>query len=251
MTKARGKPIGAYVYAYVMPCGTPYYIGKGRGGRAWDKKTHRVEVPPLDQIWILRDGMSDGEALEQEKAWISCLGLLIDGAGPLQNLSYGGEGWALSSSFARNRRIANGIWRRNYQELASFCGHLGLRMPGYLELVRAPWRKRPYGRNGCHGLAQEAYSFWGSLGCCDDPDKHESEKYLTQLRLEVYKLFYQRFSEGFSPRMLLQVTRIIDAVRRQNKCFQDVELNECECKVAKYYLLSLVPRSGCRFTRNP
>lgn len=47
----RHFPLDYYVYAYIRPNGTPYYIGKGKGGLAWGG--HTCQVPTDDRIIIL------------------------------------------------------------------------------------------------------------------------------------------------------------------------------------------------------
>ena len=50
-----------YTYAYLRKGDrTPYYIGKGRGKRAYDRYTHRVKVPDdRDRIIFLKENVSE------------------------------------------------------------------------------------------------------------------------------------------------------------------------------------------------
>ena len=81
-----------YVYGYFREDGTPYYIGKGKGRRAWN--SHKRNMLPGDRsrIKILLDGMTEEEALEAERDLISLLGRKDLGSGCLRNLTDGGEG---------------------------------------------------------------------------------------------------------------------------------------------------------------
>lgn len=82
-----------YVYAYVRADGTPYYIGKGTGNRAWrHRKADRVPSPKdHGRIRILLDDLLACEALEAEKDFISLIGREKDG-GCLINWTAGGDG---------------------------------------------------------------------------------------------------------------------------------------------------------------
>lgn len=88
-----------YVYAYLRakdsdhgPQGSPYYIGKGRLRRRFDRK-HTVP-PPKDpnRNVILAQDMTDPDAMQAEMLLIFLYGRLDRGTGILCNLSDGGEG---------------------------------------------------------------------------------------------------------------------------------------------------------------
>jgi hypothetical protein len=80
-----------YTYAYLREDGTPYYIGRGKGDRAFDI-THRIKVPPKDRVLFLKQNLTYVEASEHEIYMIAVLGRKDLGTGILRNLTNGGEG---------------------------------------------------------------------------------------------------------------------------------------------------------------
>jgi hypothetical protein len=82
-----------YVYAYFRGDGTPYYIGKGKGGRAYLRRRKGVKPPKnKNLVKILKDNLTEKEAWEWEVDLISILGRKDLGTGCLRNKTDGGEG---------------------------------------------------------------------------------------------------------------------------------------------------------------
>lgn len=67
-----------YVYSYLREDGySPYYIGKGTGNRV--NASHTCPLPPHDRRMIIKDGMSERDALDLEHKLIMLWGRKEDG----------------------------------------------------------------------------------------------------------------------------------------------------------------------------
>ena len=82
-----------YVYQYLRPDGTPYYIGKGNGDRAFNPRSHRNLTPKnQDRISFVLQSLTEDTAYVLERFWIKVLGRKDLNTGILRNMSDGGEG---------------------------------------------------------------------------------------------------------------------------------------------------------------
>ena len=80
-----------YTYAYLREDGTPYYVGKGTGNRAYQKHSGHT-VPPKNRILFLKKNLTEGEAFKHEMYLIDVLGRKDLGTGILWNRTEGGAG---------------------------------------------------------------------------------------------------------------------------------------------------------------
>ena len=124
-----------YTYAYLREDKTPYYIGKGRGKRAYDKR--RAIKPPTDKsrILFLKKNLTEAEAFKHEVYMIFVLGRKDLGTGILRNRTKGGDGSSGAVRSAETRKkvsVANsGKTRTEAQNKARSERMSGEKHPNY------------------------------------------------------------------------------------------------------------------------
>ena len=103
-----------YTYAYLREDGTPYYIGKGTGNRAYIKHERRkgnlVPVPPKERVLILKYFTDEDSAYKHEEYMIFHYGKEKDG-GILINLCEGGKSRAIFTDEERKQRRKEAVKR--------------------------------------------------------------------------------------------------------------------------------------------
>lgn len=80
-----------YVYAYIRKDGTPYYIGKGTGNRAWVKHNNAKRPSARSRIIICESNLSEIGSYALERRLIRWHGLKTEN-GILHNFTMGGPG---------------------------------------------------------------------------------------------------------------------------------------------------------------
>jgi len=101
-----------YTYAYLREDGTPYYIGKGEGNRAYKKAKNEIK-PPKDKsrIIFLKNNLTEQEAFNHEIYMIAVFGRKDLGTGILRNKTDGGDGVKNMSEITKKKisRARKGI----------------------------------------------------------------------------------------------------------------------------------------------
>ena len=109
-----------YVYAYIRntdsitgKTGTPYYIGKGNGNRAYVK--HFAPVPKNhSNIIFIEQKLTEQQAHDLEKKLIAEYGRKDLGTGILHNRSDGGEG--SSNPSEETRKKLSEAWMKPFKK---------------------------------------------------------------------------------------------------------------------------------------
>jgi len=120
----KNQPEGFYVYFYlrskdskIAKAGTPYYVGKGSDGRAWNKHQKGIAVPKDNSnIIIVESCLTELWAFLLERYFINWFGRINNVTGILRNRTDGGEGSSglhvteevrLNISASQRKRIEN------------------------------------------------------------------------------------------------------------------------------------------------
>jgi hypothetical protein len=105
-----------YTYAYLREDRTPYYIGKGKGNRAYGRRYKGIK-PPKDKsrIIYLKQNLTEEEAFKHEIYMIDVFGRKDLGTGILHNRTDGGDGASgLIVSEEHKKKVAEQVSQRRW-----------------------------------------------------------------------------------------------------------------------------------------
>lgn len=81
-----------YSYLWLREDGTPLYVGKGTGKRAYVRGSHHLRPPKDKSLILIFPQDSEAEAIQSEKDLIALFGRKDLGTGILRNFTDGGDG---------------------------------------------------------------------------------------------------------------------------------------------------------------
>ena len=100
-----------YVYHYLREDNSPYYIGKGRGNRCYDKR-RSINIPSdRSRIVLIAIDLTEQEAFDLEKSEILKFGRKDNQTGILRNKTDGGEGASGSIRTDDQKRLIGNFHR--------------------------------------------------------------------------------------------------------------------------------------------
>lgn len=102
-----------YTYMWLRKDGTPYYVGKGTGNRAFFRHERSFSPPKEKDRTILQVWDSENEAYEAERFLITFYGRKDLETGCLRNLTDGGDGGFTVSDEVRCRISRSLLGNRN------------------------------------------------------------------------------------------------------------------------------------------
>jgi rubrerythrin len=128
-----------YVYAYLRKDGTPYYIGKGSGNRAWSKGKGEVGKPTdLKRIIIVEGNLTLTGSFSIERRLIRWYGRIDLGTGILRNQTDGGDG---------GKGVSKGNKLSEETKIKISKAHLGKKRPGMSEESKKKLSESLKGKN--------------------------------------------------------------------------------------------------------
>ena len=97
-----------YTYAWLDENKKPFYIGKGKGRRAWQRHANLVDITlPKSNVLILKKNLTEEEAFIHERYMIFVLGRKDLRTGSLVNKTSGGQGWDLAWTAERRKAVSD------------------------------------------------------------------------------------------------------------------------------------------------
>lgn len=137
-----------YIYFYIRANGTPYYVGKGKNSRCFDKHARNLTPINTSRIVIAESNLSEIGAWALERRYIKWYGRKDLGTGILNNMTDGGDGGTNPSLVTRNKISESLKGRKQSEERRA---SQSLRQTGRPSLIKGTTTKakgKPNGRKG-------------------------------------------------------------------------------------------------------
>ena len=105
-----------YVYVYLDNKNVPYYVGKGKGKRAFKPHSNVVVPKCQTKIQFIDSFISEDDAFYLEKAAIKRWGRKKLGTGPLLNSTSGGQGFTKPHTEESKKKMSESLKGRTFSE---------------------------------------------------------------------------------------------------------------------------------------